>query len=162
MRKLNVSMDMFGNTKGKEKHKKKEKKKRSRKCYYEVFKSKLASKHMPCLLAYFFLYSFFLSFVFFVLEQVFILRYNGMKILKVGQSISSLAQWHNNPIYSGWYMGISYEVRLEKKIETEDNLEASLSVFWSQSWILLDVSIDSCLCKFVHMYMCFSISIYKQ
>ena len=27
MRKLNVSMDMFGNTKGKEKHKKKEKKK---------------------------------------------------------------------------------------------------------------------------------------
>ena len=121
--------------------KKKKKKKRNRKCYYEVFKSKLASKHMPCLLAYFFLYSFFLSFVFFILEQGFIL-------------------W--NPIYSGWYMGISYEVRLEKKIETEDNLEASLSVFWSQNWILLDVSIDSCLCIFVHMYMCFSISIYKQ
>ena len=70
MRKLNVSMDMFGNTK--------EKKKKS-KCYFDVFKSKLASKHMPCLLAYFFLYSFFLSFVFFVLEQVFILWHNGMK-----------------------------------------------------------------------------------
>ena len=63
MRKLNVSVDMFGNTKGKEKQKKKRKKeKRNRKCYYEVFKSKLASKHMPCLLAYFFHYSFFLSF----------------------------------------------------------------------------------------------------
>ena len=77
MRKLNVSMDMFGNTKGKEKQKKKNKKKkrkkRNRKCYYEVFKSKLASKHMPCLLAHFFLYSFFLSFVFFVLEQGFVL-----------------------------------------------------------------------------------------
>ena len=63
MGKLNVSMDMFGNTKGKEK---KEKKKRKRKCYYEVFKSKLASKHMPCLLvsiilSFFLLFSLFLS-----------------------------------------------------------------------------------------------------
>ena len=49
MRKLIVSMDMFGNKKGKEKQKKK---KRYRKCYYEVFKPKLASKHMSCLLAY--------------------------------------------------------------------------------------------------------------
>ena len=70
MRKLNVSMDMFGNTK---------KKKKEGKCYFDLFKSKLASKHMPCLLAYFFLYSFFLSFVFFVLEQVFILWHNDMK-----------------------------------------------------------------------------------
>ena len=76
MRKLNVSMDMFGNAKEKQKQKQKKKRKkekRNRKCYYEVFKSKLASKHMPCLLAYFFLYSFFLSFVFFVLEQGFVL-----------------------------------------------------------------------------------------
>ena len=132
---------------------------RSGKCYHKVFKSKLASKHMPCLLVYL-LPLFFLSF--FLLEKVFVLWHNGMKIFWVGQSISSLAQCHDNPIYSRCYRGVWYEVSLFKKIEIKHNWEAPLSVFWSQNWILLDVSIDSCLCKFVHMYVCFSIGVYKQ
>ena len=55
-----------------------QKKKKKRKCYYEVFKSKLASKHMPCLLAYLFPV-FFLSFFCFLCFLA---------------SIYSLTQWH--------------------------------------------------------------------
>ena len=107
---------------------------------------------------------FFLSF--FLLFSLFWRKYlfldNGMKIFWVGQGISSLAQWHDNPIYSRCYRGVWYEVSLSKQIEIKHNLEASLSVFWSQNWILLDVSNDSCFCKFVHMYVCFSLGVYKQ
>ena len=75
MRKLNVSMDMFGNTKGKEKGNVTMK-------YLSL--SWQASKCLAYLptssfILSFFLYSFFLSFVFFVLEQVSIHGHNGMK-----------------------------------------------------------------------------------
>ena len=103
MRKLNVSMDMFGNTKGKEKGNV------TMKYLSLSWQASICLAYLPTC----FLYSFFLSFVFFVLEQVFF----------------SLTQGHENPIYSRCYIGISYEVSLKKKIEIEDNLEASLSVF---------------------------------
>ena len=106
MRKLNVSMDMFGNTKGKE-------------IENVTMKYLSLSWQASICLAYLptcFLYSFFLSFVFFVLEQVFIHWHNGMKILWVEQGISSLTHWHDDPIYSRCYIGISYEVGLKKKL----------------------------------------------
>ena len=130
MRKLNVSMDMFGNAKEKQKQKQKKKRKkekRNRKCYYEVFKSKLASKHRPCLLAYFFLYSFFLSFVFFVsfiLSFVFFVFFVSF-ILSFFLLFSlfwskylffDTMAW--NPIYSRCYRGVWYEVSLYKKLKS--------------------------------------------
>ena len=113
---------------------------RNGKCYHEVFIS-LSWQASICL-AYL-LPLFFLSF--FVLEKVFILWHNGMKILYIVDVIE------------GFNMKLAF-----REIEIEHNLEASLIVFWSQNWILLDVSIDSCLCKFVHIYVCFFIGVYKQ
>ena len=51
--------------------KKKKEKKRNRKCYYEVFKSKLASKHMFCLLLPLFFLSFFLLISLFCSKDLF-------------------------------------------------------------------------------------------
>ena len=73
-----------------------------------------------------FILSFFLSFVFFVLQQGFILLFSlfcskdlFFEILFLSFVFFVLQQgfilW--NPIYSGWYLGISYEVRLEKKLK---------------------------------------------
>ena len=85
MRKLNVSIDMFENTKGKEKQKKEKKKKKE--IGNVTMKYLSLSWQASICFAYFFLYSFFLSFfcflcflysfflsfVFFALEQGFIL-----------------------------------------------------------------------------------------
>ena len=77
MRKLNVSVDMFGHTKGKEKHKKKKKKKRKKEIGNVTMKYLSLSWQASICLAYLsissFILSFFLSFVFFVLQQGFIL-----------------------------------------------------------------------------------------
>ena len=116
---------------------KKRKKKRNRKCYYEVFKSKLASKHRPCLLAYFFLYSFFLSFVFFVsfiLSFVFFVSFILSFVFFVFFVSFILSFfllfslfWSKylffdtmawNPIYSRCYRGVWYEVSLYKKLKS--------------------------------------------
>ena len=129
-------MYMFGNTKEKVRKKKKKKE-----MLLWRFNSKLAWKH-KCL-AWFFC-SFFLLFSF-VLEKVFLLWHNELIIYWVGQGISSLAQWLDNPIYSRSYKGFTYELCL-KKFNTENNLEASSQgVFWSQNWIHFVVSFDSWL-----------------
>ena len=132
-------MDMFGNTKEKEREREREKKKmrkRNRKCYYVDLTPSWQGSIMPCLLLLFLLS--------FVLEKVFLIWHNDMIIYWVGQGISSLVQWLDNPIYSRSYKGFTYELCL-KKFNTENNLEASQGVFWSQNWILLVVSFDSCL-----------------
>ena len=76
MRKLNVSVDMFGNTKEKEKQKKKKKKKKKEIGNVTMKYLSLSWQASICL-AYLlissFILSFFLSFVFFVLQQGFIL-----------------------------------------------------------------------------------------
>ena len=101
---------------------KKKKEKKKSKCYFDVFKSKLASKHMPCLL----LPLFFLSFFCF---------------LCFGASIYSLTQWHEI-LYIVDVIEV-FDMKVAFIKNWKHNLEASLSVFWSQNWILLDVSIYS-------------------
>ena len=106
MRKINVSMDMFGNTKEKRRKKKRKKnRKRNRICYYEDLTPSWQGSInvLPT-----FVHSFFC----------------------VGEGISFLAQWLDNPIYiySRSYKGFSYELSL-KKFDTKNNLEAFQVVF---------------------------------
>ena len=103
--------------------KNRKKKKRNRKCYYEVFKSKLASKHMLCLLLPLFFLSFFLLFSLFPL---FFLSF--LCFLCFGARIYSLTQWREILYIVDDVKGFHMKLDL-KKIETGDNLEASLSVF---------------------------------
>ena len=108
MRKINVSMDMFGKQK-KRGGKKKKKRKWNRICYYEDLTPSWQGSInvLPT-----FVHSFFC----------------------VGEGISFLAQWLDNPIYiyiyCRSYKGFSYELSL-KKFDTKNNLEAFQVVFWS-------------------------------
>ena len=114
MRKINVSMDTFGNTKEKEKNKIKEKEKKQE-CYYEDLTPSWQGSISALLLL------FLLSLVFFcvgenisfVLEKVYLLWHKGLIILY---------------IYSRSYNGFLYELSL-KKLDTKNNLEAFQGVF---------------------------------
>ena len=114
MRKFNVSMDMFGNTKERER----KEEKGSRKCYYEDLSLSWQGS-INALLACFFC-SFFLWFSF-RLEKVFVLWHNDMIIYWVGQGISSLTQWHDNPInivevIKGFHMNLALRKSIHKII----------------------------------------------
>ena len=95
------------------------------------------------ILSFFLLFSlfplFFLLFSLFSLFPLFFLSF--FCFLYFGASIYSLTQWHEILYIVDVIEGFDMKLAFIKN--WKHNLEASLSVFWSQNWILLDVSIDS-------------------